>query len=877
MRRTFKHSRILTVLLALLLMAAPLPVSAAQAHDFRLQTSVPPTCTDSGMNLYVCADCGLTKTETVPARGHDFSYDWTLDKAATCTEAGQQSRHCTRCDAVTDVLRLRPLGHDASSTVVAPTCDAPGYTHHVCATCGLAWDDQYVAASGHTPGLWVVDREADCETPGLRHRDCAVCGAMIEQKSIPALEHADDVTVVAPTCTERGYTLRTCRRCGRKTQSKFVAAAGHSFPENGVRVLEPTCTDKGSETVKCTVCGAVETRAVPALGHDYGDNWVIDKAPTCKAKGEKSLHCRRCGARKSVTSLDRTPHTEVVDVTKAPTCTEAGASGGSHCAVCGAVLSAVQTLPPTGHSFVVTSVLSAATCTAKGSEAVRCSVCGVTETRTVPALGHNYGDNWVVDKAPTCTAKGEKSLHCRRCGARKNVTAIDRAPHTEVVNVIKAPTCTEAGVSGGSHCAVCGAVLSTSQSIPPTGHSFVVTEVLVPATCTSKGSETVTCSVCGVTQTRTAAALGHALSDWTVDKAPTCTAKGEQSQHCERCGRRFHVTDLPRTDHVAVKDRAVKPTCTEAGLTAGKHCKFCGKVLKAQEKVPATGHTLKTKFTPATMNSRGARKTYCTVCRAVTEKTVIPAIKTAALSKTAYAFDGKAKTPTVTVTDANGGKLKKGDDFTLSYVKGRKAIGVYAVTVTFRGDYSGKTVLKFKIVPKAPTGLSYVAKQTCITLRWDDVPKATGYRVLEYHPSTKQYTSLGTTQNLYFKVKNLSPGQVHRFVVRAFTRVGDRVFWSADSAQKLTATKPKTPTVTVGKREQTGVLFWNDCGDCIYAVYAANRANGSFVCLGTTDGRIFVTPAYAAGRTVCFKVKAIVRRGSTDLSAASSDVVSFTF
>lgn len=756
MTRTLKQTLAFFSLVTLLLVSVPLRGGAAAAHDFQLVQTEPATCTADGARLFVCADCGETRTETIPALGHDFSEDWTVDRPATCTEDGQKSRHCTRCNAVTDVLRLRATGHETVTTVVPPTCADRGYTHHVCSVCGVAWDDQYVPPAGHTPGLWVVDSEPTCEAQGLRHRSCTVCGVLMEQATIAALGHIDTDRVVLPTCTERGYTLHTCRRCGRQTQTKFVAATGHSFPETGVRILEPTCTDKGSERVVCTVCGAAETRAVPALGHDYGNNWVIDREPTCTAKGEKSLHCRRCGARKSVTALDRTPHIEVYDISVAPTCTEPGKASGSHCAVCGAVLSAAQTLPPTGHSYAVTAVLE-------------------------------------------------------------------------------------------------------------------------PATCTTRGSEALTCTACGAQTTRATAALGHALSGWVVDKAPTCTAKGEQSQHCDRCGKRFNVTELPRTDHTPVKDSGKKPTCTEPGVTAGKHCKVCGKVLKAQKTIPATGHTLKTKFVPAGVGKAGARKTVCTVCRAVTEKKVIPAVQSVALSKTAYVFDGSAKTPKVAVTDAEGTKLKQGRDFTVTYARGRKAIGLYAVKVTLCGDYSGEVTRRFKIVPKQPTGLTFSSKQSCIVLGWNEVPGAGGYRVLEYHADTGKYTAVGTTKKLYCKVKNLLPGEKHTYVVRAFAKKDGRLFWSAPSAQKVTATRPVKPTVHVGANGTNGVLSWNDCGDCVYAVYVSNRANGSYVCLGTTDGRIFVTPAYTSGKTVYFKVRALVRNGTTDLCGTSSAVTAFTF
>ena len=79
-----------------------------------------------------------------------------------------------------------------------------------------------------------------------------------------------------------------------------------------------------------------------------------------------------------------------------------------------------------------------------------------------------------------------------------------------------------------------------------------------------------------------------------VDKAvePTCTETGlTEGKHCSACGEIIVAQQVvPALDHTEVIDVEVKPTCTETGLTEGKHCSACGDVIKAQESVPAPGH-----------------------------------------------------------------------------------------------------------------------------------------------------------------------------------------------------------------------------------------------------------------------------------------------
>ena len=747
--KTIRFS-ILSLLLFLTLSAVAFAAEEPEHHDVLLYTE-PAGCESEGANVFVCTDCGRQRTEILKPLGHDFGDQWVVDREPTCAEEGVKSRHCSRCDARTDFLKLRALPHEFEVTVVEPTCTSSGYTHHVCTRCGAVRDDQIVPASGHKPAPWIVDKEASCESEGRRHQVCSVCGETLEVRAIPATGHAYSHTVVPPTCTEKGYTEHTCGVCGKTYRDKTVAAKGHVFAEAGTLILTPTCTEPGSERVTCGVCGERTERTVPALGHDYGDNWVVDRAPTCRAKGEKSLHCRRCDARKSVTALERTAHTPATDVIEAPTCTKSGRAAGVHCAICGVVLEEAKVLPPTGHRYAVTDVLTKATCTEKGKEAVRCTVCGATDTRTTAALGHDF-------------------------------------------------------------------------------------------------------------------------SDWTVDKAATCTAKGEKSQHCARCGKRTNITELPRTDHTVVKDRAVKPTCTKTGLSAGSHCSVCKKVLKVQKVLPASGHTGKVKRTQAGWKKNGLEKEVCAVCGKTLRKEKIPAVQSIRLSAKTFVFDNDVKKPTVVIKTAEGKKLKPKTDYKLAYDAGRKKIGVYHVTVTFRGRYTGSRVLTFRIVPKAPTGLLFTASTKSIALTWNAVRQADGYRIYEYNEATGRSVRIGTATSPFFKIKRLAAGEKPTYFVRAFKRRGDAVLWSAASAKKLTATKPTVPELSVRRNGQSAVLSWNNCGDCDYAVYAAPRANGPFVCIGVTRKTSFVAANQPHGQARCFKVKAAVKSDSSVLASASSEV-----
>ena len=81
----------------------------------------------------------------------------------------------------------------------------------------------------------------------------------------------------------------------------------------------------------------------------------------------------------------------------------------------------------------------------------------------------------------------------------------------------------------------------------------------------------------------------HEYGEWKVVKAPDCTTAGERVRVCG-CEDK-QIEQIPALGHAEVTDPAVDPTCTESGLTEGKHCSVCSEVIVAQQSVNALGHT----------------------------------------------------------------------------------------------------------------------------------------------------------------------------------------------------------------------------------------------------------------------------------------------
>lgn len=98
--------------------------------------------------------------------------------------------------------------------------------------------------------------------------------------------------------------------------------------------LNKQVTDLISTTIKQLTCGK----------HEYGDFEIL-KNPTCTEKGQKGKICKKCGKITEKTDIPETGHIPVTDPAVAPTETTDGLTEGSHCSVCGAVLTAQEVIP----------------------------------------------------------------------------------------------------------------------------------------------------------------------------------------------------------------------------------------------------------------------------------------------------------------------------------------------------------------------------------------------------------------------------------------------------------------------------------------------------------------------------------------------------
>ena len=277
-----------------------------------------------------------------------------------------------------------------------------------------------------------------------------------------------------------------------------------------------------------------------------------------------------------------------------------------------------------------------------------------------------------------------------------------------------------------------------------------------PADCTSNAVYFKSCSCGAISTTDTFVAmntaLGHAYgSDWKYDstnhwhECSRCHDKKDEAAHdygsdnvCDTCG---YYKTVPHTHNLTLV-AAKAATCTEGGKEAYYKCEGCGKfyedVLGTKEitdlaswgNIAKIAHTTKQTVTKATPTANGKIVNYCSVCKKTLSTTVIPKASSIKLKATSLTYNGKVRTPKVIVKDRTGKTLVKNTDYTVSYAKGRKYVGKYAVKITFKGKYSGTKTLYFTIKPKATSISSLKAGSKKFTVKWKkQATQTTGYQV----------------------------------------------------------------------------------------------------------------------------------------------------
>ena len=244
-------------------------VPAKTPHTYGAYSQI----TQDGKNGHIrtCSECGYKDWALC-----DDHYVKKSSTPATCTQDEQIVYECSVCHRIKTEVGEKKKGHDyvVDSPKVDATCETPGKTEvKKCKNCGDTIGGDVIPALKHNYLLETEKQEATCTADGKEAvYKCSKCGKLTGGEVIKATGHQyGEATVHPATCTEDEYSVRICSVCNHKdVVTKEGTKLGHSYVKN---VVAPTCTEQGYTIYKCKNCGdTYKDDYVKALGHDFSNN-----------------------------------------------------------------------------------------------------------------------------------------------------------------------------------------------------------------------------------------------------------------------------------------------------------------------------------------------------------------------------------------------------------------------------------------------------------------------------------------------------------------------------------------------------------------------------------------------------------------------------
>lgn len=377
-----------------------------------------PTCTEKGSKTYKCSKCGETKVEEIPATGHTWKIHQIAQNKSECkcSVCGATKAHdlkvvskdpatCTKKGIIHYVCK------DCGKKVRDNDPDAPALGHDwknrdgMCSRCN--------AQHTHDWGEWKTTTPADCTTEGEEVRQCNTCG-FEETKKLEKTAHqwGEWNTTTKPSCTTEGEEVRQCEVC-QKTETKKLEKTAHVTEVVGAK--ESTCTTAGySGDEVCKHCHAVIKMGHKlALAQHQWSEWKTTTKPSCTTEGEETRQCKNCQKTESRTLAKTAHNTEIVGA-KAPSCTTEGYTGDEVCKDCNVKVKEGHTLAKTAHNWGEWKTTTPANCTTEGKEVRQCKVCQKTESRTLAKTAHQWS-TWKTTTNPSYASEGEQTRQCSQC------------------------------------------------------------------------------------------------------------------------------------------------------------------------------------------------------------------------------------------------------------------------------------------------------------------------------------------------------------------------------------------------------------------------------------------------------------------------------
>ena len=202
---------------------------AKKAHTWdkgKITTGV--TCTQKGIKTYTCTVCNETKTEEIPATGHQYT-ELRNEIEANCIQEGYTGDvYCTDCGIKISsgkTIPKEPHTWDEGKVTKNATCTEKGIRTFTCEVCRSTRIEE-IHATGHVNTITKFSKKASCKSDGYSGDIfCQDCGKLLKEGTIiPKTKHtwnAGKITTAATT-TKEGIKTFTCTFCGVTRTEKIA-------------------------------------------------------------------------------------------------------------------------------------------------------------------------------------------------------------------------------------------------------------------------------------------------------------------------------------------------------------------------------------------------------------------------------------------------------------------------------------------------------------------------------------------------------------------------------------------------------------------------------------------------------------------------------
>ena len=451
------------------------------------------------------------------------------------------------------------------------------------------------------------------------------------------------------TCTETGLSVFACSGCG-KVYKQQDAALGHTFGD--WEIAAATCTKDGAKVRTCTICDEIETETLEATGHDYSKEY---KEADCESCAHYVYTCTVCGD----TYIEypeevMTPWQEAMPEDIDPELIESKEQYRT--SELKVILSDEKELE--GHDFVGESW---ETVSSGSLDYVKQFPSGFDTTddlyakyHNTPTTGSESATEKVIIESDAVTgylyyhwcypnsyfsqaSKGGQytTFHAYYSNTKPDTyrvdtsdwsycTAHETCTNTQWYFVVEVNTQSvtkqqkmylhgqwqaysdwdDTPIESNDTLRVETRTVYRYPDLNATGHQYETEEI--KPTCSTDGSITKTCVICGDVQKQATPATGHQYG--TLEIKPSCTTEGSVTKTCAICGD-IQTQTIPATGH-QYGTLETKPTCTTDGSIT-KTCVICDDV--QTQTIPATGHQFEAVITQATC-TQGGFTTYSCNC-----------------------------------------------------------------------------------------------------------------------------------------------------------------------------------------------------------------------------------------------------------------------